>query len=80
MSTKRRALPIVATILLLLAVLSGAFAYWYSSQPWIGYETYAAATSGAFGVSAGYALFSVAKVTAVVGGIGGVAAFVASKL
>lgn len=80
MSTRRRALPIVATILLLLAVLSGAFVYWYSSQPWIGYETYAAATSGAFGVSGGYALFSVAKVTAVVGGLGGVAAFVASKL
>ena len=80
MSTKRRALPIVATVLLLIAVVSGAFTYWYSGQPWIGYESYAAATSGAFGVSSGYALFSVAKVAAVVGGLGGVASFVASKL
>lgn len=79
MSRRRRVLPIVATVLLAAAVASGVYIAWYSRQPWIGYETYRAVTAGAFEVSVGYAILTIAKVTTVVGGLGGIAAFAASK-
>lgn len=52
----------LALLLVLLFFISAYYPLWYTNQLWIGYETYKAATAGAFSVSTGYTIYTICPV------------------
>lgn len=72
--TVSRKRPGAIAILAAIALAALCYICWYSSQPWIGYETFCAANVGTFAVSAGYTTFTLAKI-ALPACIVGIAAF-----